>query len=284
MSEPEVLYDVSQRIATITLNRPDRLNAFTAALGQQLRAAMRTASNDAGVRVIVLTGAGRGFCAGADMGNLSQLSASGAAPTDAQPEAQTEARPTVAADAPFDVASSPDYQTPHSYFPAVPKPVIAAINGACAGLGLVYALYCDQRYAADSAKFSTAFARRGLIAEHGISWTLPRLVGLSSSLDLLMSARKFGAEEALRLGMVDRVLPAPDLMPAVRAYALDLADNVSPRAMAVIKRQIWGVSQQSMREAIELGNREMQASFATEDFKEGVAHFVEKRPAAFSGR
>ena len=279
MSQTEVLYDVSQRIATITLNRPDRLNAFTAALGQQLRAAMRAASDDAGVRVIVLTGAGRGFCAGADMGNLSQLSAGGAAATDAQ----AEARPATA-NLPFDPASSPDYQTPHSYFPAVPKPVIAAINGACAGLGLVYALYCDQRFAADSAKFSTAFARRGLIAEHGISWTLPRLVGLSAALDLLMSARKFGADEALRLGMVDRVLPAPDLMAAVRAYALDLADNVSPRAMAVIKRQVWGVSQQSMREAIELGNREMQTSFATEDFKEGVAHFVEKRPAAFTGR
>ena len=284
MSEPEVLYGVSQRIATVTLNRPDRLNAFTSVLGQQLRAAMRAASDDPGVRVIVLTGAGRGFCAGADMGNLSQLSAGGAASIEAQPEARPEAHPASAADAPFDTASSPDYQTPHSYFPAVPKPVIAAINGACAGLGLVYALYCDQRFAADSAKFSTAFARRGLIAEHGISWTLPRLVGLSASLDLLMSARKFGADEALRLGMVDRVLPALDLMPAVRAYALDLADNVSPRAMAVIKRQVWGVSQQSMREAIELGNREMQVSFATEDFKEGVAHFVEKRPAAFTGR
>jgi enoyl-CoA hydratase/carnithine racemase len=283
MSQTEVLYDVSQRIATITLNRPDRLNAFTAALGQQLRAAMRAATDDAGVRVIVLTGAGRGFCAGADMGNLSQLSAGGAAPADAQPDDRPASEP-VAADAPFDAQSSPDYQTPHSYFPAIPKPVIAAINGACAGLGLVYALYCDQRFAADSAKFSTAFARRGLIAEHGISWTLPRLVGLSASLDLLMSARKFGADEALRLGMVDRVLPALDLMPAVRAYALDLADNVSPRAMAVIKRQVWGVAQQSMREAIELGNREMQASFATEDFKEGVAHFVEKRPAAFTGR
>ena len=284
MSEPEVRYDVSQRIATITLNRPDRLNAFTAALGQQLRAAMRMASDDAGVRVIVLTGAGRGFCAGADMGNLSQLSAGGAAATEAQTDAHADTRPAAAADAPFDPASSPDYQTPHAYFPAVPKPVIAAINGACAGLGLVYALYCDQRFAADSAKFSTAFARRGLIAEHGISWTLPRLVGLSASLDLLMSARKFGADEALRLGMVDRVLPAPELMPAVRAYALDLADNVSPRAMAVIKRQVWGVSQQSLREAVELGNREMQASFATEDFREGVAHFVEKRPAAFTGR
>jgi enoyl-CoA hydratase/carnithine racemase len=276
MSQAEVLYDVSQRIATLTLNRPDRLNAYTTSLGDALRAAMRRASDDSGVRVIVLTGAGRGFCAGADMDSLSQGSASGGASLKAdKPAAPPEA---------FDPSSSPDYQTPHSYFPAVPKPIIAAINGACAGLGLVYALYCDQRFAAAGAKFTTAFARRGLIAEHGISHTLPRLVGLAKSLDLMLSARKFDADEALRLGVVDRVLPAAELMAAVRAYALDLADNVSPRAMAVIKRQLWAVDQQSLREAIEVGNREMQASFATEDFKEGVAHFVEKRPAAFTGR
>ena len=276
MNQPEVLYEVAQRIATITLNRPDRLNAYTASLGDALRAAVRRAADDAGVRVIVLTGAGRGFCAGADMANLSQGTASGGASLAAE---NPSAPP-----APFDPASSPDYQTPHSYFPAVPKPIIAAINGACAGLGLVYALYCDQRFAAAGAKFTTAFARRGLIAEHGISHTLPRLVGLSKALDLLLSARKFDADEALRLGLVDRVLPAAELMAGVRAYALDLADNVSPRAMAVIKRQLWAVDQLSMREAIEVGNREMQASFVSADFKEGVAHFVEKRPAAFTGR
>lgn len=276
MSDTDVLYEVSQRIATITLNRPDRLNAYTAGLGDALRAAVRRATDDAEVRVIVLTGAGRGFCAGADMESLSAGTASGGASLAAE---NPKAEP-----APFDPASSPDYQTPHSYFPAVPKPIIAAINGACAGLGLVYALYCDQRFAAAGAKFTTAFARRGLIAEHGISHTLPRLVGLSKALDLLMSARKFDADEALRLGVVDRVLPPDQLMAAVRAYALDLADNVSPRSMAVIKRQLWAVGQQSMREAIEVGNREMLASFATADFKEGVAHFVEKRPAAFTGR
>ena len=276
MSPPEVLYDVSQRIATITLNRPDRLNAYTASLGTALRSAVRQATDDAGVRVIVLTGAGRGFCAGADMANLSQGTASGGASLAAE---NPSAPP-----APFVPASSPDYQTPHSYFPAVPKPIIAAINGACAGLGLVYALYSDQRFAAAGAQFTTAIARRGLIAEHGISHTLPRLVGLAKALDLLLSARKFDADEALRLGVVDRVLPADVLMAAVRAYALDLADNVSPRAMAVIKRQLWAVDQQSMREAIELGNVEMQASFVSADFKEGVAHFVEKRPAAFTGR
>ena len=276
MNQPEILYEVSQRIATITLNRPDRLNAYTASLGDALRAAVRRATDDAGVRVIVLTGAGRGFCAGADMASLSQGTASGGASLAAE---NPKAEP-----APFDPASSPDYQTPHSYFPAVPKPIIAAINGACAGLGLVYALYCDQRFAAAGAKFTTAFARRGLIAEHGISHTLPRLVGLARALDLLVSARKFDADEALRLGVVDRVLPADQLMAAVRAYALDLADNVSPRSMAVIKRQLWAVDQQSMREAIEVGNREMLASFSTADFKEGVAHFVEKRPAAFTGQ
>jgi enoyl-CoA hydratase/carnithine racemase len=276
MADTDILYDVSQRIATVTLNRPDRLNAYTASLGDQLRAAMRRATDDPGVRVIILTGAGRGFCAGADMDNLAAGTASGGATLAVE---NPQALPP-----PFDPASSPDYQTVHSYFPAVPKPIIAAINGACAGLGLVYALYCDQRFAAAGAKFTTAFARRGLIAEHGISHTLPRLVGLSKALDLLVSARKFDADEALRLGVVDRVLPPAELMAATRAYALDLADNVSPRSMAVIKRQIWAVDQLSMRQAIEVGNQEMLASFGSEDFKEGVAHFVEKRPAAFTGR
>ena len=275
MSDTEVLYDVAQRIATVTLNRPERLNAYTTRLGEQLRAAMRRATDDPGVRVIILTGAGRGFCAGADMEDLSAGTASGGATF----KADSPAEPP-----PFDAASSPDYQTAHSFFPAVPKPIIAAINGACAGLGLVYALYCDQRFAAAGAKFTTAFARRGLIAEHGISHTLPRLVGLARALDLLVSARKFDADEALRLGVVDRVLPADALMAASRAYALDLADNVSPRSMAVIKRQLWAVDQLSLRQAIEVGNHEMLASFSSEDFKEGVAHFVDKRPAAFTGR
>ncbi len=273
MADSDVLYEVSQRIATLTLNRPDRLNAYTAGLGDALRAAVRRAAADPDVRVIVLTGAGRGFCAGADMDSLSAGSASGGASLAAAPPAD-----------PFDAQSSADYQTPHSYFPAVPKPIIAAINGACAGLGLVYALYCDQRFAVAGAKFSTAFARRGLIAEHGISYTLARLAGLSAALDLLMSARKFDADEALRLGVVDRVVPADQLMPAVRAYALDLADNVSPRSMAVIKRQLWAVGQQSLRQAVDIGDREMRASFGSEDFKEGVAHFVEKRAARFKGR
>ena len=127
--------------------------------------------------------------------------------------------------------------------------------GACAGLGLVYTLYCDQHFAAAGAKFTTAFARRGLIAEHGISYTLPRLVGLSAALELLMSAPKIDADEVLRLGLVDRVVPADELMTTVYAYARDLADKVSPRSMAVIKRQFWAVGTQPLREAIDIGNR-----------------------------
>ena len=278
MSYTEILYDVSGRIATITMNRPDRLNAYTGTMGDEMRAAMRAATDDPGVRVIVLTGAGRGFCAGADMNNLNTISTKG------RPGEHGGNKSDAAAAQPFDPESSPDYQTTHSYFPAVPKPIIAAINGACAGLGLVYALYCDQRFASADAKFTTAFARRGLIAEHGISYTLPRVAGLSASLDLLMSARKFDALEAQRLGVVDRVVTPDALMAEVRAYATDLADNVSPRSMAVIKRQLWAVGQLSMRQAIEVGNHEMLGSFTSEDFKEGVAHFVEKRPAAFTGR
>jgi enoyl-CoA hydratase/carnithine racemase len=278
MSADEILYDVSDRIATITMNRPDRLNAYTPSMGEQMRAAMRRAADDPGVRVIVLTGAGKGFCAGADMNNLNTISSRGRSQGEGGNAAEA------AAGAPFDPNSSPDFQTQHSYFPAVPKPVLAAINGACAGLGMVYALYCDMRFASREARFTTAFARRGLIAEHGISWTLARVAGHAAALDLLMSARKFDADEALKLGVVDRVLPGEQLMDAVRAYAADLAANVSPRSMGVIKRQLWEVGQVPLRQAIEIGNREMLGSFASDDFREGVAHFVEKRPAAFTGR
>jgi len=274
MTEPDVLYDVAERIATVTLNRPARLNAYTAGLGAALRSAMRRAADDPGVRAIVLTGAGRGFCAGADMDSLSAGTASGGA---------SFAADAPAAPPPFDPAAPADFHGPHAYFPAVPKPVIAAINGPCAGLGLVYALYCDQRFAAAGARFTTAFARRGLIAEHGISWTLPRLAGLSRALDLLVSARTFEADEALRLGVVDRVLPPGELLAAARAYAADLAANVSPRSMAVIKRQLWTVDRLSLGEAIAVADREMQGSFGSADFREGVAHFVERRPAAFPG-
>ncbi|HLF48286.1 MAG TPA: enoyl-CoA hydratase-related protein, partial [Methylomirabilota bacterium] len=151
-------------------------------------------------------------------------------------------------------------------------------------LGLVVALYCDLRYAADTAVFTTAFSRRGLIAEHGVSWMLPQLVGLPNALDLLLSARKLDAAEALRIGLVNRVLPHAELLAGVRAYAQELAELVSPRSMGVIKRQLWEAQFQTLNQATAVANDEMVKSFGTADFKEGVAHFLEKRAPRFTGR
>jgi enoyl-CoA hydratase/carnithine racemase len=269
----EIVYEVADRIATITLNRPERLNAWTSVMDDEVRAAMRQAADADDVRVIVLTGAGRGFCAGADMAMLTTISETEGGSMTGRPPAP-----------PFDPASRPDFQKPYSYFPAVPKPIIAAVNGPCAGLGLVLALYCDLRFAAPEAQFVTAFSRRGLIAEHGISWTLPTLIGLSAALDLMLSARRVSAEEALRLRLVDRVAPAGGLIECVRAYAGELVEAVSPRSMRVMKRQLWEARFQTLGEAIDSAGREMAASFKSEDFAEGVAHFLEKRKPAFTGR
>ena len=274
MGYEQILYEVRDRIATVTLNRPDKLNAWTGVMGREVRQAMDEAARDETVRVIVLTGAGRGFCAGADMQMLSGI-------VDAGTAARVEETPRPG---PEGDAVRSDFRGPYAYFPMVPKPIIAALNGATAGLGLVVSLYCDLRIAADSAVFTTAFSRRGLIAEHGVSWMLPRLVGLQHGLDLLLSGRKFTAAEALAMGLVSQVHPAATLMDAVRAYGRELADLVSPRSIRVMKRQIWEAQFQTLAEATAVGNEEMRRSFGAEDFKEGVAHFVEKRPPRFTGR
>jgi enoyl-CoA hydratase/carnithine racemase len=166
----------------------------------------------------------------------------------------------------------------------VPKPIIAAINGAAAGLGLILALYCDIRFAADNAKFTTAFSRRGLIAEHGISWLLPRITGFANAADLLYSARVIAAAEAKEMGLVSRVIPAASFESEVMAYARMLASEVSPRSLREMKREIWAAQFQPLGEAIEAANADMPPSFKSEDFKEGVAHFVEKRLPRFTGR
>ena len=278
MGYSEVLYEVKDRVATVTLNRPDKLNAWTAVMGREVRAAVHEANEDDGVRVIVLTGAGRGFCAGADMGLLSGLSGNAAAGEEAEAVLRRERAPGA------ESGPTAEFRGPHAYFPTLAKPVLGALNGATAGLGLVVSLYCDVRFAADTAVFTTAFARRGLIAEHGVSWMLPRLVGLQNALDLLLSARKIDAHEALRMGLVSQVLPAASLMAGVLGYARELADFVSPRSIGVIKRQLWHAQFQGLAEATALADEEMWKSFAAEDFKEGVAHFLEKRAPRFTGR
>jgi len=271
MGYEHILYDVAGHIATVTLNRPERLNAWTSTMEREVREAVAAAAADDGVRVIVLTGAGRGFCAGADMDLLQSIPGGGV-------PSETE-RPR-----PLDPSARGDFQRKYSWFPAVPKPIIAAINGPAAGLGLVIALYCDVRIAAEGAVFTTSFSRRGLIAEHGVSWLLPRLVGPANALDLLLSARKIDAATALRMGLVNEVLSQERFRDGVGAYARELATLVSPRSMRVMKRQIWEAQFQTLAEATDVADAEMLLSFASEDFREGVAHFVEKRAPAFTGR
>src|ERR1700722_4200378 len=216
MPNQETLYEVAKRVATITLNRPDKLNAWTAVMEQEVRAAMAEAERDENVRVIVLTGAGRGFCAGADMSLLTTVATKG---LDAAQRAQAVQSGVGSGEG---GGARADFQKKYSYFPALSKPVIAAINGPVVGLGLVLTLYCDFRFASDSAKFSTTFARRGLIAEYGIAWMLPRIVGLPNALDLLLTARVVDAAEALRMGLVNQVFPQDAFTAKVHAYVSEL--------------------------------------------------------------
>ncbi|HEX7926148.1 MAG TPA: enoyl-CoA hydratase-related protein, partial [bacterium] len=228
------------------------------------------------VRVIVLTGAGRGFCAGADVTALSGIAER---PDDSTRRMQAARGGPYAA-----MGARSDFEHRFAYIASIPRPIIAAINGPVAGLSLVIALYCDMRFAAHGAKLGTAFARRGLIAEHGISWTLPRVVGHSNALDLLMSGRMIDAEEALRMGLVTRVMPQQGFMADVRAYATEMATLASPRSARIMKQQIYDAEFQTLGEAIRTADGLMQDSFKSEDFKEGVAHFVEKRAPKFTGR
>jgi enoyl-CoA hydratase/carnithine racemase len=276
MPSQETLYSVTDRVATITLNRSDKLNAWTAVMEREVRSSMESAERDDDVRVIVLTGAGRGFCAGADMSLLSAVAEHG---LDDQGREQVLREGTNRRE-----GMLPDFQKRYSYFPAIGKPVIAAINGPVVGLGLVIALYCDLRLASDAARFSTAFAKRGLIAEYGMAWMLQRIVGLPNALDLLFSARTIDAAEALRMGLVSQVFPRETFLEKVQEYAHELASTVSPRSLRIIKRQVYEAMFQPLSEAFDISVQEMMACFRTEDFKEGVAHFVEKRPAAFTGR
>ncbi len=280
MPTQETLYNVANRVATITLNRPDKLNAWTARMESEVRSHMEDAEQDDEVRVIVLTGAGRGFCAGADMSLLSAVAERGLDYRDLDDRGGEP----VLRDGARREGVPPDFQKKYSYFPAIGKPVIAAINGPVVGLGLVITLYCDLRLASDAARFSTIFARRGLIAEYGMAWMLPRIVGIANALDLLFSARTIDATEALRVGLVNRVFPQDTFLEKAQEYAHEVASTVSPRSLRIIKRQVYEAMSQPLAEAFDISVREMMACFRTEDFKEGVAHFVEKRPAAFTGK
>jgi enoyl-CoA hydratase/carnithine racemase len=211
---------------------------------------------DPNVRVVVVTGAGKGYCAGADLGTLQGANA------DDDDESILDGRM-------------------QDEITRMPKPIIAAINGAVAGVGLVQALMCDLRFAADTAKITCAFSKRGLVAEYGVSWVLPRLVGPANALDLLMSSRIVMPDEAHAMGMINKVVPAAQLMDVVMAYASDLAMNVSPASMAVMKSQVYNDYEKDVATASKDALVLMGESFLRPDFKEGVLSYVQKRQAQF---
>ncbi len=254
-----VLRTIKDGVAVLTLNRPDRLNAWTAEMQHAYFTMLEECAASEEVRVIVVTGAGRGFCAGADMQDLQALD-----------------------DGSFDARTLPQEVRPQTFALSIPKPIIAAINGPCAGIGLVQALICDIRFAAEDAKLTTAFSRRGLVAEHGISWILPRLVGPAHALDLLLSGRVVLGAEAAALGLVNRALPLQTLLEETLAYARVLAVNCSPTSMATMKRQVYADLERTLPEALEEANTLMVESFGAPDFTEGVASFVERRDPSFA--
>jgi len=263
MAYEHILYEVSDKVATITLNRPDRMNAWTPIMERDVRHAMEASSADDNVRVIVITGAGRAFCAGADMDAMRASAGPATAPS---PE-----------------LSDDDSAQRYGYLWQFDKPLIAAINGAAIGVGLCLALYCDLRYVAAGAKLALPYARRGLVAEHGTAWLLPRLIGPHHANDLLLTGRAFTGEEADRMGLAS-MLPAEGFLDAVLQRAREMAASTSPRSVRIMKRQLHEARYQTLGQATRIADREIAACRETEDFKEGVQHFLEKRAPRFTGR
>jgi enoyl-CoA hydratase/carnithine racemase len=275
MSYSEVIYTVEDAVAVVTLNRPDRLNAMTLIMAGEIRAAMQQATDDDEVRVIVLTGAGRGFCAGADAARL-QSRASGEAVE------QEETLPFVGAvDGGLNLPAA--FAAKYAWIASVPKPVIAAVNGPAVGVGMVLPMFADIRFASDTAKFGTAFSKRGLVPEYGLGWLLPRLIQPSKAFDLLYSARLVEADEALEMGLVDKVFPTNELLPAVMDYARELATAVSPRSNRVVKEMIYQGLDLGFDEAMKECLVQMAEAQKSDDFKEGIAAWKDKRVPNFTG-
>lgn len=270
MKYTEITYDDSDGTALITLNRPQCLNAWTPVMGQELASALTVAAKDSCIRVIVITGAGRGFCSGMDIEQLKR-----------KEENAKRIRRTSLDDAVPRGSQRNDFSGLFTYLPAIGKPVIAAINGPVAGSGLALALACDIRFVAEDAFFSSAFSRKGLVAEHGIAWLLTGLVGTAAALDILLSGRRVSAAESKEMGLVNFLCAKGEALKDAMGYAAIMAKNCSPRSMQLIKRQVWDARFETLHQATETANEEMLKSFEQRDFAEAMAAQKEDRPSRF---
>ncbi|MEM7365600.1 MAG: enoyl-CoA hydratase-related protein [Pseudomonadota bacterium] len=268
----EILYDIEGKVAVITMNRPDTLNALTDLTQAEIRHALDVSDRDPEIIGSVLTGAGRGFCSGVDMNALGAMSEAGKRLGNAHEHLAAEAG---------NPDRDPNFLSSPPYFLALRKPLIAAVNGACAGLGFSYATFCDLRFVDRSAKFVSSFSPRGLIAEHGTSWMLPRIVGPSNALDIFWSSRKFDGEEAHRMGYANRVCEPGECVNEAVTYLNDIAGTAAPMSLMMMKKQVYRHLMQELGPAMAESTTWMDESLARDDFKEGVASFVEKRAPAF---
>ena len=260
-----IAYDVDDRVATITLNRPDKLNAFTNTMMNELIAAFDLIDADDGVRVVIVTGAGRAFCAGADLSAGADTFSDGQLSTKSDSEFRRDGGGTV---------------TLRMF--ASNKPVIGAINGPAVGVGATMILPMDMRLASDQARFGFVFTRRGIVPEACSSWFLPRVVGIAQAQEWTLTGRIFGADEALRCGLVRSVHPADELLTAARALALEIADNTAPVAVALARHMMWRMlGADHPMDAHRVDSRGIQLRGRSKDVAEGVASFLEKRPANF---
>ena len=262
-----LLYDVADRVATVTLNRPDRLNAVNTTMIRELVEAFDAADGDDGVRAVIVTGAGRAFCAGADLGSGGTTFASGPGRAET-PEEHHDGGGLVTLRI-FDMT----------------KPVIAAINGPAVGFGITMTLAMDVRLASTAAKMGFVFSRRGVVPEACSTWFLPRLVGIAQAAEWAYTGRVFGPEEALAGGLVSEIVEPGALLPTARARAVDIAQHTSAVSVALIRQMLWRMlGADHPREAHRIDSLGMWHTGRSTDAHEGVTSFLEKRPPRFTGR
>jgi enoyl-CoA hydratase/carnithine racemase len=277
MNFAEIIYDKSDRIATVTFNRPEKMNAWTPTMGAETRTALLDADRDPTIGAIIVTGAGRAYCAGADMGGLSEISSGRASATGGgsgpSPEQEEWLR-----------AQRPDYRNQYAYVLGLSKPVIGAINGACVGLGFTTCLYQDIRIASETARMGLIFVQRGLAIEHGSSWMLSRIVGVARAVELAVTGRLVEADEALRIGLVHRVVAPDRLIETAREIAGHIANKCSPLGVSEAKKLVWRHLFTDLATAIREDDESMTMMTRSEDFKEGVRAFIERRDAKYHGR